>query len=190
MSTSSRHDRLIAILTVLGLTMAACGSTATPPSGPTAVPPTNDAIATVVLPNEEYGYRLRYPAEYNLVILSDRLVCFTPSDAPGCFEEPGSAWLEAREAGGQTLGNVADEIAAGANPTIEVTRTNVKIGGDDAILLDDFYAADVYRRLVILHNARFYVFTFVDWAEVSEDFPRLQTLYSTLIESLTFLNTP
>lgn len=189
MNTSNRHDRRIAILTVLGLTMAACASTATPLSAPTAVPPADDAIATVVLPNEEYGYRLRYPAVYELVIISDRLVCFTPTPL-GCFEEPGSAWLEAKEAGGQTLANIADEVTAGANLSIEVTRTDVKIGDDDAILLDDIYAADVYRKLVILHNGRFYIFTFVGWTEVSEDFPRLQTLYSTLIESLTFLNRP
>ena len=201
MNTSNRHDRFIVILAVVGLTIAACSPSAASSSTLSPASPTNAplvtatqsspeaAISTLILPNEAYGFRLRYPAEYTVVVQNERGVCFTLSDAPaGC--EVASAWLDVRDVADQTLTDIADELVAGANPTIEVTRTNIKIGNDDAILLDNIYGADAYRELVILHNSRFYVFTFVGWTEGSEGFARLQSLYSTLTESLTFFEQP
>ena len=142
-----------------------------------------------LLTNEDEGFALRYPAEYQIV-LYDRTMCFSLSQSDGV---PGachvaSAILGVRDAEGRTLANIADELAAPSG--IEVTRTNIKIGGEDAILLDNIATYDVLRQLVIIHDNRVYVFTFAPWAAGIDEFQQIQRLYSTLTESFTFLDKP
>ena len=158
-----------------------------PPPSPAAMP----ASAISLLANENEGYALRYPAEYH-VVLFGRSICFTLAQTDGvpgtCHVADGL--LEVSDMGGRTLANVADELAARANPTIPVTRTEAKIGGEDAILLDNIYSYDVLRQLAVIHNDRVYLFTFLPWTKRFDEFQRLQKLYSTLTESFTFLGRP
>lgn len=137
--------------------------------------------------NEEEGYRLRYPAEYN-VVLYGRSICFTLSDAPTAACHVGSAFVDVNDADGRTLGEVADAIAADSTPNIEVERTNLNVAGEDAILLDNIHTYDALRKLIVLHNDRVYTFTFVPWYEANEAFAELETLYTTLVESFEFLS--
>lgn len=210
----------LAAILCLTMTIAACGTaaptsptatpipptpiladTATPvpptpvpsetPAQPLPSPATVPAGAVSLLANENEGYALRYPAGYH-VVLFGRSICFTLAQTDGL---PGTchvadALLEVSDKAGRTLANVADALAATANPTIPVTRTAVKIGGEDAILLDNIYSYDVLRQLVVIHNDRVYLFTFLPWTERFDEFQRLQRLYTTLTESFTFLSNP
>ena len=162
-----------------------------PPNPPLSTTPTSAFLSIPLLTNENEGYALRYPAEYHVVFFG-RSICFTPAqtDGPPGACHVANAFLEVSDANGRSLTNAADELAANGNPTIEVTRTYMKIGGEDAILLDNIYTYDVLRKLVVIHSDRAYVFTFVPWVSGLDDFQRLQTLYSTLTVSFTFLDTP
>ena len=200
----------LATMLCLTMTVAACGTatpipptpiptdtttpilpTPTPTDTPTQPPPSPaivPASAISLLANENEGYALRYPAEYH-VVLFGRSICFTLTQADGLPStcHVADALLEVSDTAGRTLAYVADELAAKGNPTIEVTRADVKIGGEDAILLDNIYTYDVLRQLVVVHNDRVYLFTFLPWPERFDEFQRLQRLYSTLTESFTFL---
>lgn len=181
----------------LALSLVGCNSL---PTTPVSIPPTSTlaspaATLTSIMPllsHQNEGYALRYPPEYHVVIY-DRSVCFTLAQVidgrPGACHVA-SAFLDVSDAGGRTLETAADEAAAQANPDIEVTRTSVRVANEDAILLDNIYAYDLLRKLVLLHNDRVYIFTFVAWVTDHEDFPRLEKLYSTLTESLVFLEIP
>lgn len=120
-------------------------------------------------------------------------MCFTLAQTidgrPGACHVA-SALLDVSDAEGRTLETAADEAAAQANPDIEVTRTAVRVGNEEAILLDNIYAYDLLRKLVVLHDDRVYVFTFVAWVPDQEEFPQLEKLYSVLTESFTFLEVP
>ena len=154
--------------------------------------PTSALLSIPLLTNENEGYALRYPAEYHVVFFG-RSVCFTLAQTDGrpsaCHAA--NAILDVSDAEGRTLVNAADELAANGNPSVEITRTNMKIGGENgenAILLKNIYTYDVLLQLVVIHNNRIYVFTFVPWVEGTDEFQRLQPLYSTLISSFTFLD--
>jgi len=162
-----------------------------PSNQPLSTTPTSAFLSIPLLTNENEGYALRYPAEYHVVFFG-RSICFTLAQTDGrpsaCHVA--NAILDVSDANRRTLANVADELAANGNPSVEVTRTNVKIGGEDAILLDNIYTHDVLRQLVVIHNNRSYVFTFVPWVAGIDEFQRPQSLYSTLTVSFTFLDKP
>ena len=138
-----------------------------------------------LLTNEQAGYLLLYPAEYHAVIYGNNL-CLTPAEAAMMACHVANAFLEVSDADGRTLEELADEAAAQANPDIEVTRTNLTVAGEEAILLDNIYAADVLRKVVILHGERVYTWTFVPWSENETESSKMDILYKTVIHSFEF----
>ena len=95
--------------------------------------------------------------------------------------------VEVLDAGGRTLEQAVDEAAARGNPDIEVRRTPITVGGQPAILLDDIYAADILRMVVVVNNGRIYHLTFVPWAEDPAPDSPMGILYNTVIDSFEFL---
>ncbi len=170
------------------------GAAASPSATPTAAPiadPQPSGGEHPLLTMEEYGYQLRYPAEYQAAVYQNT-ICLALEQGYGppglCHVQNFS--IEVQEAGGRTLGQVADEVAAAANPDIPVRRTQLTISGVEAVLLDDIYSIDVLRKVVMIHGDRAYILTFVPWNETLEEFTRLEQLYNTVIESFTFLPRP
>jgi hypothetical protein len=49
---------------------------------------------------------------------------------------------------------------------------------------------DVLRKVVIVGNGQAYILTFIPWNHTREEFPRLEILYNTVINSFTFLPQP
>ena len=144
------------------------------------------AIPAQLLTNELDGYRVLVPAGYQAVIYKNS-ICLTLNEAWMMACHVANAFIEVSDAGGRTLNQVADEVAADANPDILVKRTNLAISGIEAIQLDDIYTYDVLRKVVIVYDDRIYTLTFVPWNDTLEDFARLENLYNTIIHSLTFL---
>ncbi len=144
---------------------------------------------TQLLTNEIDGYRLLVPAGYQAVIYENGM-CLTPTGAWMMACHVANAFIEVSAAGGRTLDQVADELTAEGNPDIPVRRTNLTISGVDAILLDDIYAYDVLRKVVIVHDDHTYLLTFAPWRDSLEDFTRLENLYDTVIRSFAFLPQP
>lgn len=138
-----------------------------------------------LLTNEQGGYLLLYPGDYHAVI-SGSGMCLTPVEAALMACHVANAFLEVRDANGQTLDQLADEAAAQGNPDIEVARSRLKVAGEEAVLLDNLYAADVLRKVVILHGERVYTWTFVPWAENESASSQMGILYRTVIHSFEF----
>jgi hypothetical protein len=136
----------------------------------------------------EFGFRFRHPPEYQVGIYRDQ-ICLTLEQRYGppglCHVQNFSIAVE--EAQGRSLDELADELAADSNPDIPVRRTNLTLSGEKAIRLDDINTVDVVRYVVVMHDDRIYRLTFIPWRDISEDFPRLELLYDTIINSFEFL---
>jgi len=98
-----------------------------------------------------------------------------------------NAYLETRQAEGQTLQDLVDAAAGQGNPTIPVLTSSVEIGNEPAVLLDDIYSYDVLRKVVVIHDGLVVELTFVPWGEGSGDFPTTQSLFTIVTDSFTFL---
>ena len=182
-----RSGMLILLLVAV---LAACASqvvTTVPTSAPESTSvPESEAILTM----EEFGFRFRYPAQYQAVIFEDSL-CLTPAREYGM---PGPCHVqnfgvEVLDAGGRTLEQAADEAATRGNPDIEIRRTQITVGGQPAILLDAIYAADILRMAVVVYNGRVYRLTFVPWVEDPAPDSSIGILYNMVIDSFEFLGT-
>jgi len=189
-------------LTVL-LSGCAPASTPLPPTSTfTPIPPTDTPVptatnslptiladpATTMFTNEDEGFSFRFPSEYHIII-SDGSICLTLAqlDVRPSSCHVANAYVETRNADGHTLQEIADAVAGQGNPTIPVVRTNIKIGGDIAILMDDFYTYDVLSKIVVVHNGLIVELTFLHWGEGSGEFSRIQSLYEIVTDSFSFL---
>ena len=187
MTTKSTH-RSGMLIVLLAAVLAACAPqavTTVPTSAPASTSvPASEAVLTM----EEFGFRFRYPAQYQAVIFEDSL-CLTPAreyGMPGpCHVQNFS--VEILEAGGRTLEQAADEAATRGNPDIEIRRMPITVAGQPAILLDDIYAADILRMVVVVYNGRVYRLTFVPWAENPAPDSPMSVLYDTIIDSFEFM---
>lgn len=173
------------------LALAAC----TPAVERAAVPTTTVSTTATAVPtveraprftNQDEGYTLRFPADNN-VDRYGRSVCFTVVEEVEMACHAANAFVDVSDAGGQTLTEAADAVAAQANPDIEVQRSEIEVGGESAILLDDIYAADVIRKVVVIRGERLYVLTFLPWVEELDEFPRIMELYETVVSTFEFL---
>ncbi len=142
-----------------------------------------------LLTNHYGGYLTAYPSEYHAIVYQDE-ICLTLAEATELACHVANAFIRVSRAEGRTLSQVADEEAAYTNPSIPVRRTSMTVSGVEAIRLDDIHGVDTLRKVVIVHDDRAYVLTFLPWREELEDFARIETLYSTMIKTLTLLSPP
>jgi len=161
---------------------ATARKTTSPPS-PTPAP------ATTMFTNEDVGFSFRFPSDYHIITYSGGSLCLTLAQLDG---RPSSchvanAYIETRNAEGQTLQDLTDVIAGQGNPTVPVLRTPIEIGNEPAVLLDDIYTYDVLRKVVVIHDGLIVELTFLPWGEGSGEFPTTQSLYTIVTDSFTFL---
>jgi hypothetical protein len=172
-----RKSSFLSLLVMLGL--AACI-----PSGSACPAPSLD---TELLTNTTDGYCLLYTTKYSAEIPG--YIVINPIDAPG--DQPGEAWLSiAMEPGaGRTAAQVADEQIALAGPGFNITRDEVKVGGEQAVVVDGLPGPDPWRKVFVVHENRLYTLTFQPWqpsAPGTNPTP-LEGLYATVMNSLHFL---
>jgi len=187
------RTRLVFLAITTALT--SCVLSPQPPSSPpTAIAPLptsppSPTPATTMFTNEDVGFSFRFPSEYHMITYSGGSLCLTLAQLDG---RPSSchvanAYIETRNAEGQTLQDLADAIASQGNPTVPVLRTPIEIGNEPALLLDDIYTYDVLRKVVVIHGALIVELTFLPWGEGSGEFPTTQSLYTIVTDSFTFL---
>lgn len=181
---------------ILGLVVAlgACApqpETAVPTPIPSSIASHQAAVVMPLLTLEEYGFQFLYPPQYQAVIFQNGL-CLSSAREYG---RPGPCHvqnfgIDVMDAEGRSLEQAADEAAATGNPEIEVKRTRLTVAGEEAVLLDDIYAVDLLRKVVIVHTGRIYTLTFLPWSVDQDDSSPMVHLYNTVINSFTFLDQP
>ena len=144
---------------------------------------------TQLLQNEAFGYCFLYPEDYIRVDPLPYEVCLVPGE-PYMACHTANLILEVEQAAGRTADQFADEVVADAEsalPGILIERTNQTISGEQAVVLEGLPGVAASRNIYLVHADRLYKLVFVPWDETGEDFTRLETLYSMVINSFTLI---
>ncbi|MDL1910927.1 hypothetical protein FBQ81_09585 [Chloroflexi bacterium CFX6] len=145
---------------------------------------------TKLLIREAVGYCLLYPEGYIEIETHPTTVCLVPEGPTmGCHNT--NLIIEVEDAGGRTVGEIADEIVADAQaeiPGIEIRRTNLSMGGEEAVVLEGLAGVASSRNVLLVHEDRRYELIFVPWDEHDENFAKLNLLYNTVVNSFTLLS--
>ena len=170
-------QKLILILMLTMLAQAACSnSTGACPT------PTSE---TKLLTNAEDGYCLLYPAEYSTT--APHYIVINPVSGQG--DMIGEAWLyiEITDAAGRTAAQIADEGIAALGEGFNITRFEVEVDGEQAVVVDGLPAQDSARYVFIVHNERFYNLIFMPWYPNAAEPTQLENLYAMVMDTLHFL---
>jgi len=171
--------------------------TAAPSSTPPAisVPPTVSGSAeecpsatpgTLALRNDDDGYCLLYLEGYTVVVPFAGEICLVPGE-PGLACHNMHVMIEVSGAEGRSAGQVADALVAEFTE-LTIPRSTLTIAGEEVAVLDNYPGVDILRLVLIVHDDRLYRLTFMRGFEAgSEDMARADVLYTTLIDSFTFL---
>jgi hypothetical protein len=177
------------VATVVAATMQALPSkTPEPTAKPTCPEPME---GTQLLMNEEHGYCLLHPTEYNVVFppmetclasvvnsMECQFVTFAKTDTST------SAWINVDEASGRTASEVADAEIDFLGSGFNIERANLTIDVEPAVLMDGLPGQDILRRVVVVHNDLLYTLTFTPW---DKNDTALVNLYTTIVNSFHFL---
>jgi hypothetical protein len=104
-----------------------------------------------------------------------------------------NAFINIENAAGRAVGQVADQIIAdnqAAIPGIVIQRSSFTISGEPAVALEGLAGVAASRKIFIVHANRLYTLMFIPWEETGEEWPRIKSLYDTIINSFTFLPAP
>ena len=182
----SKKQLLILIAMAAMLVLAACSSMGDPTKG--CPSPTAD---TKLLMNEEHGYCLLHPIEYNVVYPPmERCLAYTVNSMEcqfvtfaGTDGGPNSG-ISVDEASGRTASQVADAEIAFLGPDFDIQRTDLAIDGEPAVMMDGLPGQDIVRKVVIVHNDLLYTLSFTPW---DKNDTALVNHYTTIVNSLHFL---
>lgn len=187
------QTRIIATGLLLVL-LAACSPTtpmplATATPQPTLAPtsePDSDACPTEtadlqLFTNTADGYCLLYPT--TATALPPYLIVINPTGQPG--DMPGDAWVQisVEAAAGRTAAEVAEGQIAEAGTGFNITRSEILIAGQPAVVVDGLPGPDPWRKVFIVAHDRLYTLFFLPWSPSSASFAQLEALYTTVIAS-------
>ena len=101
----------------------------------------------------------------------------------------GEAWLyiEITDAAGRTAAQIADEGNAALGEGFNITRFEVEVGGEQAVVVDGLPAQDSARYVFIVHNERLYDLIFMPWYPNVAEPTQLENLYAMVMDTLHFL---
>jgi hypothetical protein len=133
--------------------------------------------------NASDGYCFLYPTEH--AALPPYIVAIHPNGASGGDALPGAALVQVsmEAASGRTAAQVADEKIAEAGEGFNITRTEIMIDGNQAIVVDGLPAQDPGREVFIVGDDRLYILFFEPWTPNADWFSELERLYSSVIAS-------
>ena len=168
-------------------------------TGSSCPTPTSD---TKLLTNTEVQYCLLYPAEYAATepqaievdpavvpggMLWQQDIIINPISAPG--DMPGDAWLyiQVQDAAGKTAAQFADEAVSSLGADFNITRTDVRVCGEPAIMVDGLPGQDSNRQVFIVHNGRLYILIFMPWYPNAAEPTPLENLSTMVMDTFHFL---
>ena len=143
-----------------------------------------------LLVNERDGYRLTYPAEFNLV-MQEHGLCFTHNEGLTEICQGAPAYLEIGNANGRTLDQITEAIIAEYWLNYPFDRMDLMVAGQEAVQLEHGRGFERLNKIVILHAGQVYIWTFGPWPDYAGrewETSFMGNLYNTIINSFEFLD--
>jgi len=163
---------------------------ATPTPEPTLTPTCPRPVqGTTLLRQEQLGYCLLYPADYVEVHTEPDQVCLVQGET-NMMCHSASAFFNVEDAAGRSPDQVADEMIADAEaavPGIAIQRTSSTVAGQPAVVLEGLPGVTGTRDVLIAQADRLYRLTFILPAADQASLDQFERLYSTVINSFTFV---
>ena len=170
--------------TIVAATMEALPSqTPEPTAGPACPQP---ETGTQLLRNEQYGYCFLFPDGYVRLDPLPYEVCLV-LEGPSMACHGANLMIEVRDALGRTAVQVADEKIGQQPQPDPFQRISLTVGGEQAVLVDGLSAVAASRSIFIVHDDRIYDLMFIPWDDPGDEFAALEALYTTVINSFTFV---
>jgi len=169
---------LILMLILTMLAQASCSNSTNACPTPTS--------GTKLLTNAEEGYCLLYAASYSATV--PHFIVINPISASG-GDALGDAWLNiaVADASGRTAAQIVDEQIAALGEGFNITRFEVDVDGEQAVVVDGLPAQDSARQVLIVHNDRLYNLIFMPWYPNAAAPTPLENLYTMVMDTLHFL---
>jgi hypothetical protein len=172
------------------LLSASCGPAQISPTpqantpAPTSLPPTQNTTPTLTAQtviNAPLDYCFKYPQGYTLQLNHPQVEVFGPYSGVGGVVA-GMVWIDVTDSQGRTAQEIADEEvnAFGGSPL----RSTVKLGGEDALVLEGMPGQDLIRKVYIVHNGQLYTLNFMPYqSENATANAQTETLFASVIPS-------
>ncbi len=162
------------------------GAPASPLATPAVEVPGN-AAAAQTLTEAALGFSLARPSGYTAERPNAaELVLTAPQAGDGA-----RLFVKVTPSDGRSAAQVADALEAEvkkAMPGYAVQRINTRLGGQDAVRLDNMPGQDIGRQVVAVHGNRLYTLTFVPAdPNAGQAYRQMEDLYRAVLASFAFL---
>lgn len=138
-------------------------------------PPPGTATVTVpdqVVINAPLDYCFAYPQGFTLLINGSQVEVMGPYSGVGGVVA-GMVWIDVADAPGRTALDIANE-EVNAVVGISPLRSTVRLGGEEALVLEGLPGQELIRKIYIVHNGLLYTFNFSPY-ESANDTANAQT---------------
>jgi len=157
-----------------------------PSAEPSCPEPTE---GTQLLTQEQMGYCLLYPEGFLEIYTDPAQVCLVP-EGPTMVCHNTVALFNVDDATGRSADQIAEEMIADSEaeiPGIEIQRTSSTISGQLAVVLEGLPGVTGTREIFMVYADRLYRLTFVLPGEDPASVGQFERLYTTVINSFTFV---
>lgn len=93
--------------------------------------------------------------------------------------------ITAQDLAGRTLAQAVDDFLSGYEG-FEIARSDVTIGGQEAVLLDGIPGQDYYRSIFVAHNGLLYQLSFAPYDPNLDNLAQAEQLYALALDSFRF----
>ena len=138
---------------------------------------------TLLWEDETRGICLLYPASHTVVALDSGNVEFVVGDVMNHIDPRIS--ITSQDAAGRTLAQAVDEFLAGFEG-FEIARSDVTLGGQEAVLLDGVPGQDFYRIVFVVHDGLLYQLNFAPYDPGLDNIAQAEQLYTLVMDSFRF----
>ncbi len=172
------------LITVTVIALGACASVASPSNEVIAddvsIQPTT-AEPMQAFSSDQLDLCFSYPQGYTLLPESETVEIIGPAlpdtDLKAIF------WLEINDADDRTAEVIADQELTAAGG-IDVDRSTLTVGGEQAVMLDGMPGQDLQRRVNVVHQQSFYMLGFMPTRSGnSAAADQMEALYSAVTSS-------
>jgi hypothetical protein len=177
---------ILLVLIAVTLILVGCAQPGTAGNDSDVCP--EPAPETALLKNDELGYCLLHPDSYIVeandngdVLVIDSIMNHVDPRVD----------INVEESSGRTAAAAADEASGGFPAEMGIERSDMSLGDEEAVVLDNYPGQDISRLVFVVHGDRLYRLTFTHTSpDLGETYTQAENLYTVVTNSFRFLPLP